>query len=63
MTVYQVLDFLDSAMRSEEVLMQEFVQTHQLLRAAEAEIRLSALRAFRHSLQLNLAREEGRAQQ
>ena len=59
-TVYKVLDMLNSAMSSEETLMQEFVQTKQLLRAAEAEIRLSALQAFRHSLQVNLALEEGR---
>ena len=58
-TIYQVLDMLNSAMSSEETLMQEFVQTKQLLRAAEAEIRLSALQAFRHSLQVNLALEEG----
>lgn len=51
---------LDSAMSSEETLMQEFAQTKQLLRAAEAEIRFSALQAFRHSLQVNLALEEGR---
>lgn len=60
MTIYQVLDRLDSAMSSEETLMQEFVQTKQLLRAAEAEIRFSALQAFRHSLHVNLALEEGR---
>ena len=63
MTVYQVLDMLDSAIRSEEVFMQEFVQTRQLLRAAEAEIRFSALQAFRHSLQVNLALEEGKEQE
>jgi len=62
-TIYQVLDMLNSAMSSEETLMQEFVQTKQLLRAAEAEIRLSALQAFRHSLHVNLALEEGREQE
>ena len=51
---------LDSAMRSEEELMQEFVQARKLQRAAEAETRLTALQAFRHSLQVNLALEEGR---
>jgi len=62
-TIHQVLDMLDSAMSSEETLMGEFMQTRQLLRAAEAEIRLSALRAFRHSLHVNLALEEGREQE
>ncbi len=58
-TVKQVLQLLDSAMGSEEELMEEFVRTRKLLRAAEAEIRLTALRAFRHSLQVRLALEEG----
>ncbi len=46
-------------MGSEEELMEEFVRTRKLLRAAEAEIRLTALEAFRHSLQVRLALEEG----
>jgi hypothetical protein len=58
-TVKQVLQLLDSAMGSEEELMEEFVRTRKLLRAAEAEIRLTALEAFRHSLQVRLALEEG----
>lgn len=45
-------------MGSEEELMEEFVRTRKLLRAAEAEIRLTALEAFRHSLQVRLALEE-----
>lgn len=60
MTVKQVLELLDSAMGSEEELMEEFVRTRKFLRAAEAEIRLSALEAFRHSLQVRLALEEGK---
>lgn len=54
---------LDSAMRSEVELMEEFVQARKLLRAAEAQTRLTALEAFRHSLQVNLALEEGREQE
>jgi hypothetical protein len=56
--VEEVLQLLDSAMRSEEEFVEEFLRARELLRAAEAQTRLRALQAFRHSLMVNLSREK-----
>lgn len=62
MTVEEVLELLDSAMRSEEEFIEELLRARQLLRAAEAQARLSALQAFRYSVQVRLDLEEGGGQ-
>ena len=62
MTIEQVLELLDSAIRSEEVFVEEEVRRRQFLRAGEVQARLRALAALREAIVLRLSLE-GREQQ
>jgi hypothetical protein len=58
----KVLQLLDSAMRSEQGFVDEFLLAGELMRAAEAQTRFRSLQAFRQSLMVNLSREQGQGQ-
>jgi len=62
MTTEKILQLLDSAMRSEQGFVDEFLLAGELARAAEAHTRLRSLQAFRHSLMVNLSRERDQGQ-
>jgi hypothetical protein len=61
-TIEKILQLLDSAMRSEQGFVDEFLLAGELSRAAEAQTRFRSLQAFRHSLMVNLSREKDQGQ-